>query len=175
MIFLSTLLSFISLGFMITASLVKGKRMGIILTLICIGNAIQGVGYIFAGDAMGGVVACFYGALIAFVNFFFERRERTVPVWLLVVYAAVFVAINLFTSGVGDYSAIIVIAAFLAYIIGAASKSGRMYRIWSISNSSLWCVYDIVTASYGVLPTHIILLSVSLVGMIIHDRRKKVF
>lgn len=172
MVFLSTLLSFISLGFLIFASLVKGKRMGLILAFVCIGNVLQGIGYIFAGDAEGGVIACFYGALIAFVNSFFDKKERSVPLWLLAVYAVVFVAINLLTSGVGDYSAFIVIAAFLAYVLGTASKSGKMYRIWSISNSTLWCVYDIVTASYGVLPTHIILLSVSLIGMIIHDRKK---
>ncbi len=173
MLFLSTLLSFVSLGFLIAASLVKGKRMGLILVLICIGNILQGIGYIFAGDALSGVVACLYGALIAFVNFFFERKERSVPVWLLILYAVVFVVINLLTSGLTDFSAFVVIAAFLAYIMGAASKSGRMYRVWSISNSLLWCFYDIITASYGVLPTHIILMLVSLVGMIVHDREKK--
>lgn len=174
MVFLSSLCSFLAFGIMVFASLMKGQTMGKILAAVCIGNTVAGLGYLFAGGALGGAIANFYGAIIAIVNYIFDTYGKPLPKWLIATYALISIGLNIWTSGGLDIYAIIVIAAFFAYIFGITSRSGAMYRVWNVSNVSLWCVYDVITGSFGVLPAHLLQICFAVVGMIIHDRKKKV-
>ena len=40
-------------------------------------------------------------------------------------------------------------------------------------NMLMWCTYDVVSMNYVVLITHLIQMGFAVVGMIIHDRKKK--
>ena len=72
-----------------------------------------------------------------------------------------------------SFLGILVIVASLTFIMCIGQKNGAKYRFWTIVNMSLWCVYDILSRSFGALVTHIPLLLFTVAGMIIHDRNNK--
>ena len=154
-----------------TASFLKGKNMLVILPLVFSTNALLATSYILTG-AYNGAVSCTIGAVQILINyFFFERKNKDIPLWLIGIYAAAFIAINLMVfSQLVDVLAIL---ATMAFILSICQKTGKMYRLWTFFNSALWITYDFITHSYGPLSTHIILFISLLCGMFLHDRKKK--
>lgn len=150
--------------------LLKGKNMTLILLLVFASNASVGVSYILTG-ALNGGVSCLIGAAQAIINYFFDRKGKPLPVWLIVVYAIAFTTANLLVfTAITDILAIIACLAFIACI---CQKSGKKYRLWVLTNTVLWIAYDVINASYGPLTTHGILLLITVFGMIMHDRKAK--
>ena len=148
--------------------LLKGKNMKLILLFLFTANAAVGISYILTG-ALNGGISCLIGAAQAIINYFFERKGRSLPAWLIAVYAVVFTAANIlvFTSATD----ILAVIACLVYIGAICQKNGKAYRLWSLVNTGLWVAYDIINASYGPLVTHGVMLSIILFGIVIHDIR----
>ncbi len=167
---MSYVLSFLGLASMIAASLVKGKRMTAILLLVFFGNALVAAGYLIDGS-INGAVSCGIGAVQTLINSFFDRRDKKLPTWLIAVYAAAFVGCNL-AAGF-TWLGLLAIAASLTFVFCIGQKNGARYRIWTIINSVLWCLYDVLAMSFGALITHVSLLTFTVAGMIIHDRKHK--
>ena len=153
-----------------SSSLVKGKDMRLILFLAFLSNVFVGTSYILTA-AWSGAISCGVGAIQTIINYFFEKKQKPLPVWLIVVYAATFTVVNLITfTRITDIFAIL---ACYAYILGISQKNGKKFRIWSLSNAGLWLVYDLVSRSYGPVFTHICQSSIAIFGMLVHDRKKK--
>ncbi len=170
MTFLSYICSGASLAAMIISSLLKGKSMRGILLLVLLANIMMAMSYVFAGQA-GGAVSCFIGAGTALINNFYDMRGKKLPVWLIGIYAAAFVGANLAVfSAPKD---ILAIVASIAFILCIGQKSGRMYRFWTLVNMVLWCTYDALGLAFGTLVSHLIQLGFTVVGMLVHDRKKK--
>ena len=151
--------------------LLKGKNMKLILLLVFTTNALLATSYILTG-ASNGAASCCIGAVQCLINYaFFERKNREIPRWLIGIYGAAFLVVNLlvFTQLVD----ILAILAAMAFILSICQKNGKMYRLWTLINTVLWLVYDFITHSYGPLSTHAILLASLLFGMVMHDRKKK--
>ena len=108
---------------------------------------------------------------MSIINYFFEKKNKPIPMWLIAVYAVAFVAVNLvvFTQ----LADVLALLGALTLVVGLCQKSGRKYRFWSLMNTVLWITYDIITLSFGPLSTHAILLVTILAGMVMHDRKKK--
>ena len=169
---LSYVFSTLSIICMISASLIKGDKMKTILFLVFCGNFLTATSYIAAGGGINGAISCYLGSAQTIVNYFFQVKGRTVPTWLIVIYAVLYVALNIFISGITPLG-ILVIVASLTFIMCIGQTSGAKYRFWTIVNMVLWCTYDILSKSYGALLTHICLFAFTVIGMIIHDRKKK--
>ncbi len=169
---LSYILSMLSLAFMITASLLKGKNMKAILMLVLLANVTVGTGYICGGGGINGAAATYLGCVQTFINFTFEYRNKPIPKWLIAIYATAIIAVNIIVGGV-EPLVFLAIVASLAFLLCIGQKNGAKYRFWTIVNISLWCPYDFLTSSYGALVTHIALLIFTIVGMLIHDRKKQ--
>ncbi|MBQ3602676.1 MAG: YgjV family protein [Clostridia bacterium] len=169
---LSFILSILGLICIIVSTLVKGKSMKLILFLVSCGNALVATSYLIGGSGINGAASCYIGAVQAIINYFFESKNKPLPKWLVAVYALSFIVVNLAVGGVTGLS-ILAIVATLMFIMCIGQKSGAKYRFWTILNNSLWCLYDILSKSYGALTSHIPLLIFTVVGMIIHDRKKK--
>lgn len=169
---LSYILSFAGLVSMITASLVKGERMKKILFFVFCGNVLIATSYLVGGRGFNGAVSCYIGGVQAIINFLFSSKNKPLPKWLIVIYALAFVVCNL---AVGDFSplAILAIGATLCFVLSIAQPGGAKYRFWTLINICLWCVYDILSKSYGALITHVVLLVFNIAGMIIHDMKKQ--
>ena len=149
--------------------LLKGKNMKLILLLTFSTNALMAISYLLTG-AFNGAASCCLGAIQTIINYFLERKNKPIPSWLVAVYAAAFVVANILVfSHITD---IIALLAAIAFVFIISQKNGKQYRVWTIINTVLWVVYDLITRSYGPLSTHAILLTTSLVGMVMHDRKK---
>lgn len=167
---LSYVLSILGLISMLSASLVKGKDMRLILALVFAGNFLMALSYLVNGSGLNGAASCFVGSAQTLVNFFFQRKNKDVPIWLVIIYGVSFVTVNILVSGFNLFS-IIAIIACIAFVFGIIQNNGAKYRFWTVLNTVLWCVYDIVTTSYAALITHVIMLIFTVAGMIIHDRK----
>ena len=176
---LAYVISFIGLACMISASLIKGENMKKILFLAFCGNFLVATSYLvnsFFVDAaaISGAVSCYIGSAQTIINFFFESKNKPLPVWLITVYAIAFVAANLYFGGFTSPLVYLAIIASLTFILCIGQKSGAKYRFWTIINMLLWCTYDVLAKSFSVLwCSHIPLLVFSVAGMIIHDRKQK--
>ncbi len=150
--------------------LLKGKNMKYILLLVFSANVLVATSYVLTG-AFNGAASCFVGAAQTIINYFFERKNKPVPAWLIAMYAVAFIVVNLlvFTNAKDT----IALVAALVFIIGICQKSGKQYRLWTLVNAGLWLLYDIVTLSFGPLTTHIVHLSTVIVGIVMHDRSVK--
>ena len=150
--------------------LLKGKNMKLILLLVFSANALVATSYFLTG-AFNGAATCCIGAAQTIINYFFERKNKPIPRWLIVIYAVAFILANLLVfTRLAD---IIALVAALTFIFGISQKSGKGYRIWSMANASLWILYDFITGSFGPLSTHAIQLATIIFGMVMHDRKKE--
>lgn len=152
------------------SSLLKGKNMRLILLLVFLCNALIATSYFLTG-AFNGAVSCSVGAAMSIINYFFEKKNKPIPMWLIAVYAVAFVAVNLLVFT--QLADVLALLGALTLVVGLCQKSGRKYRFWSLVNTVLWITYDIITLSFGPLSTHAILLVTILAGMVMHDRKKK--
>lgn len=179
---LAYVLSLLGLVSMILASLTKGEKMKRILLLVFLGNALVATSYLIDGAGINGAAACYLGALMTIINYFFDSKNKPIPKWLVAVYAVAFVVVNLWViGGVSTlvdtfgtrafYPPVISIIACLIFILCIGQENGAKYRFWTIVNMLLWCTYDVVTPAYPGLVTHGIQLLFLAVGMIMHDRK----
>lgn len=166
---LSYLLNIVGVVCNISASLLKGKRMRVILLLVCMGNALVATGYVIVGS-INGAISCYIGAVITFINARLEQKGKEIPVWLMVIYGAAFVVCNLVPGF--TLVSIPAIVATLSFVVCIGQKNGAGYRIFVCINSVFWCLYDVLSASYGGLLAHTSLFLFTVVGMVIHDRKK---
>ena len=150
-------------------ALLKGKDMKLILLLVFLTNVLLAVSYTITGAA-NGAVSCGIGAVQTIINYFFERKKKPLPVWLICVYSATFIVFNLlFFSQAADALALVAVVAF---VLGISQKSGKQYRLWTMVNTGAWILYDLFTGAYGPLSTHLIQITTLLLGAWLHDRKK---
>lgn len=168
---LSFVCSILGLVSMIVASLIKGKGMKTILFFVFCGNMLVAVSYLLGGQGINGAASCFVGSAQAIINYFFDSKNKPLPKWLVAVYAVAFIAVNIIVSGGFSWLGGLAIIASLTFIMCIGQKSGARYRFWTIVNMLLWCLYDLLSRSYGALTSHIPLLLFTVAGMIIHDRK----
>lgn len=167
---LSYILSLAGLGAMISASLVKGKNMKTILFFVFLGNIFVATSYLLSGG-INGAVSCYIGGAQTLINYFYDRNKKPLPVWLIAIYAVAFIVLNLITGF--SWLCVLAIIASLTFILCIGQKVGSKYRFWTLVNMCLWCLYDILSGSFGVLFTHGTQLVFAVIGMIIHDRNSK--
>ena len=168
---LSFVLSLSGLTSMIIASLIKGENMKKILFFVFCGNVLFATSYLVGGSGFNGAASCYLGGVQTIINYFFDSKGKSLPKWLIAVYAISFIGVNL---AVGGFKPLVILAiiACLTFIMCIGQKNGAKYRFWTIVNNSLWCLYDIISASYGAMVSHILLLAFTVAGMVIHDRKK---
>lgn len=158
---------------MICASLTKGERMKRILFLVFCGNVLVATSYLLEGRGINGAAACYLGGAQTIINYFFESKGKPIPKWLISVYAIAIIMLNIWVAGwkITALGTLVIIAS-LTFIFCIGQKNGAKYRFWTLINMILWCLYDILSASYSVLITHLSQLVFAIVGMVIHDRKK---
>lgn len=167
---LSYILSLLGLASMVIASLVKGKNMKTILLFVFMGSMFVATSYLMTGG-INGAVSCYIGAAQSIINYFFDAKKKPLPRWLIAVYAVAFVVLNLMTGF--SWLCMLAIVASLTFILCIGQKVGSKYRFWTLVNMGLWCLYDVLSGSFGVLFTHGTQLVFALIGAIIHDRNSK--
>lgn len=153
------------------ATLVRGERMKTILLLLLAGNLLYAISYLVGGKGINGAYSCLLGATLVFIKYFFDRRGRTLPMWLAGLYAVAFIALNIYLTGI-SLPAVLMIFAALTFLVSVLQKNGAAFRLWTLANTVSWCVYDTITGAYGALATHIFMLLSTLTGILLHDLKK---
>ena len=163
-----------TLGFIsvTTASLIKGKRMKLILFLVCCANILYATSYVLQGKGINGAASCYLGGLLAIVNYLFDAKGKAVPKWLAGVYAVAFIAVNVI-FGTEVLATVIAIAATMCFVASIGVPNGAKYRFWTTLNLLLWISFDLVTHSDGTIYAHALQLTGNVIGMIIYDRKAK--
>ena len=156
----------------ITASLLKGKRMKLILLLLVGANFSYATSYVLNGTGINGAASCYLGGLIAIVSYFFDSKGKQSPHWLLAIYAALFAAVNII-FGTDILLTILAIAATMCFVISIAQPNGKMFRFWTIGNLVCWITFDIISGTYSTLLAHSCQLAGTILGVILHDRKEK--
>lgn len=169
---LAYILSGLGLLCMILASLIKGEKIKKILFFVFCGNFLTATSYLFT-DGINGAAACYLGALMSIINYFFDSKGKKIPMWLNAIYAVLIIVVNIAVAGEVTGLGILVIVASLTFIMCVGQENGAKYRFWTIVNMLLWCSYDLIIKGYPQLALHVSLLLFTVAGMIIHDRKNK--
>ena len=161
------ILSFLGLAAFVAAAIIKGEEIKKNLFFVFSGSMFGGVSYLFTSAGINGSVSSFIGGLQAIINYFFNRNNKKIPKWLILVYVLIFLVLNLavIKSPIG----LLALLASLCFVGSISAKNGKGYRLWQIVNSSLWISYDILSCSYGPLVTHSVLFGFTIIGMLIND------
>ncbi len=168
---MSYILSILGLAVLIVASLIKGETIKKTLYLVLAGNFLVATSYLFVENGLNGAVSSYIGSIQAFINLFYAKKNKKIPVWLLVIYALSFIVANV--AVLSDSVGIIALLATLCFVGCVSSKTGTGYRIWQTANNLLWILYDILSQSYGPLVTHTVLCLFTVAGILWNDLRKK--
>ena len=167
---LAFVLSTLGMAFICGSSLIKGKDMRLVLLFVFLSNALVATSYLLTG-AYTGAASCILGALQAIINYFFDRRNKELPKWLIGVYAGSFLIANLLVFR--QAADLISLTASLTFVFCIGQKNGTKYRRWTFVNAFLWLIYDVVTLSFGPMLTHGILLASAVSGILMHDVHQK--
>lgn len=165
--------SLLGLASMITASLIKGKNMKKILVFVFGGNLFVAISYLLDGSGINGAASCILGCIVTLINYVFQSKNKPIPKWLAAIYGLAFITVNLIVSKGVSGLGLLAIVACLMFVMCINQKNGAKYRIWTIINMSLWVIYDIIAGAYSVLPSHIPQLIFPIVGVFVHDIKKK--
>ncbi|MBE7043498.1 MAG: YgjV family protein, partial [Ruminococcaceae bacterium] len=154
-------------------SLVKGEKIKTVLFFVICGSILVGTSYLLDGSGINGAAALYLGAAQALINYFFDVKKKPIPRWLIALYAVAIVVLNIWVAGQVTGLGLLVIVASLTFIFCIGQTDGTGYRLWMIVNLSLWCLYDVLAQAYSPLLTHGVLFLFNVIGILIHDRKKK--
>lgn len=169
MYWISVALSLLGLVAFIVASLLKGDEFKKNLFFVFTGSLLMGTSYLLTDLGLNGAVSSYVGGAQAFTNYFFSAKKKAIPLWLIFIYVCAFLGLNL--AALDAPIGILALLASLCFVGCVSAKTGRGYRAWQTLNSLLWIVYDLLSASYGPLVTHSVLLVFTLLGAYINDRK----
>ena len=173
MVILSYVLQTISTLILMTALLSKGANMNLIQILLLLGNVVAGFGYIAAGSTgINAALSCFISGIPSLINYYLQRKNKPIPIWLIIIYAVGFVTMNVLASGF-TVPCIFAIAAAMCFVMSVVQSTGKMFRFWCLFNTVAWMTYDIVAETYSGLIIHVTMFVFTVVGMILHDRKIK--
>ena len=170
---LSYVLQTISTIVLAVALLMKGANMTRIQILLLSGNTIAGFGYLAtSGAGINAAISCFLAGAQSVINYLLQSKNKPIPKWLIAIYAASFIALNLIASGF-TLACLFAIAAAMCFVMSIVQSTGKMFRFWCLFNNITWLSYDLIARTYSGLIIHITMFMFTVVGMIVHDRKGK--
>lgn len=159
-----TYISYIASFIAIILGLIEpfGKNMKVVLSFNFAGNVLVGLSYLLTGQITGAAI-CGVACIQVIINYIFNAKGKKVPIWLIIMYAIAFLAVNLLTCS-HWYDAFALVAALL-FVVSVAQSNAKHYRLLYFSNSTVWIFYDVLGKVYGNLLTHIVLFIATLISI----------
>lgn len=149
-----------------------GKNMKAIFIFNFSGNFLVGLSYFFVEEpALTGALICCVACCQVIINFAFETKKKPLPMWLIILHAVAFTAVNLLVFAA--WYDVLALLASLLFVLSLAQTNASNYRIYYFLNSGLWIVYDFLAKAYGNLFTHGALFIATLIAIFIRDRKNK--
>lgn len=122
----------------------------------------------------GGIAAamqCFVALVQALVSYLYTSKEKKFPLWLTVVFLAVYIAV--FIPTYTSPKDLLTLAACILYCLAMVQKTSKGYRMFITPNAVLWLVFDLLVGAYTTAITHGFMFVSNVIGIIRHDIRKK--
>lgn len=146
------------------------KKMKTVLIFNLLGNILVGVSYFLDAGYSGGFI-CAVAVVELIINYTFTSRDKKIPVWIIVLNACLFIAVNLITFKY--WYDLLALLASLLFVLSIVQASAKFYRVLYILNSLVWIAYDVLAKVYGNLFTHGVLFIAILIAIIVRDVKKE--
>lgn len=146
-----------------------GKKMKTVLIFNLLGNVLVGISYFLVAGYSGGFI-CAVAVVELIINYTFTSKDKKIPVWIIVLNACLFIAVNLITFTY--WYDLFALLASLLFVLSIAQSTAKFYRVLYILNSLVWIAYDILAGAYGNLFTHVVLFIAILIAIVIRDVKK---
>lgn len=147
-----------------------GKKMKYILTLNFLGNLLVALSYVLVGS-INGCAICSVACIQVMINYLYDKKGVKLPKWLVIVHLVSFITVNIATF-VAWYDFFALIASII-FVLSVAQTSAKFYRLYYITNSLTWILYDLFSKSYGNLFTHSILSVSIFIAIFIRDFKQQ--
>ena len=156
----SIILVCIASGFTIITSFMKDMRK--ILLCIVMANIATAVNY-FVSDSSGGFATYIIATAVSVTGGIFAIKQKPVPMAVIVGYCAAYLAANI--AAYEAWHTIFSITGAITGVICNTRSNGMSYRVWVLSNSILWCLYDIFAGADGPLVQHLLFTAFFTIGL----------
>ncbi len=151
--------------------LYNNKKQIVILQIIS--SLFYGLEYLFL-NAIPAMIMSFISLLRCIIFYLFERKNKKVPVIVLIIIILAIILIAKFLNyGVMGYFPII---CTLLYTIGIWQKNLNLFRIITLIVSCIWIGYNIYVGAYPSLIENIVEIITSLTAIYkfnLDDKKKK--
>lgn len=146
------------------------KKMQTVLVFNFLGNFLVGASYLLVSSLSGGLI-CFVACVQVIINYIFATKGKKVPGWLVAIYAVAFLSVNM--ASFAHWYDVLSLLAALCFVLSVAQPDPKYYRLFFITNSSLWIVYDALAGAYGNLFTHVALFIATFIAIFVRDVKNK--
>ena len=151
------------------ASMQLEKRSQILISFILAGIFFCG-NYLLLGGYTG-LVVCFIATLQTVTSYIFEIKQKEIPKWLISIFFILSIIGGLLTyQNILD---ILPILGGVTYTWAIIQKKESYIRWITLSNCTLWLIYDIFIKAYSTCISDVILIASTLIGIIRFNIMKK--
>ena len=155
-----------TIGVILAMQFKSMKKIVVGQTLV---NLMVAVSYFVLGGLSGAGI-CFIAIFQGILMYFFDRKEKKAPLWVVLFFLVLYIACSLvYFKGIEDLFPAIAAVCFGMSIVQQRPAASRL---WYLPNPLLWCCYDLLIGAYGNLVMHFIVFICTLVGILRLDRKK---
>ena len=133
----------IGIIFSVLSMQMKTKK-NIMIMLLCL-NLASAFNFLFLNSISGSLV-CFFAVIETFVNYLFDSKNKSVPIYVIVFYVIVNIGLGLYSYH--SLIDILPIVCALLYCATVCVKKESNIRKLMFANQSIWLVYDIIVRAY---------------------------
>lgn len=149
------------------------KKMAYLVILQCASNIFVVTQYLLRGEfsAMG---ICTLGAILTLMVFFFNIKEKSVPIPILVFFIVagigVTIGVIIGDGGFDPRDHIVPLVAWVFFNVAMMQSKSWIARALMTVNSSLWLLHNVVNFNLSLIITYSVLVITSLIGILRLDR-----
>lgn len=161
---LAQIISFIGIISNIIGIQLKNKKD--ILISFIIANLSFGISFVLLKSYSGAAIS-FIAATQAIINFFIDKKGKTVSKYLITTYIIISTLVGLIT-----YRTIIDIMPIICSVLFTLSiiqKKEKKVRIYTLTNITLWTIYDLIVGVYTAGISNIFLISSTIISIVRYD------
>ena len=156
------------------------KKQSHLIFCQLLGGALFSISFFMLGATMGGLLNVI--ATIRAILFLFEEKLHTShPLWLagfitcyITLYVLSFTVFGVEPKFINFLIEVLPVIGMTALSVGFMLKDSRRTRQLSLISSPAWLIYNIYYVSVGAIVCEAISLVSIFIGMLRHDRQKKV-
>lgn len=146
------------------------KKKQQILIMFILGNLFSTINFILL-QSYSGAIICFVAIIQTSINYFFDKKEKKLPRWLIGSYMIVFILCGLITYQ--TYLDILPILCSILYTTTIIQTKEKNIRRITLINAISWLVYDFAAMAYTAGISDMVILISTLIGMYRFDFKKE--